>query len=302
MQAARLVGGHQLHRAGAENANAIERAAVADHLEETGVVVRRGGEPRSTGEALVRTVHVVPLSLGAFSRAHGLAVRSAGVDRGQPLGFVLRNVEASVLKAQRTGDASAYELVQRHARRLFHHAAEDVGIVAVNERFTRLRHERQRAKAFHRLANRLFFVGGVPAVAGGGAESFGGVHVRDVGVSTVGNASGMSQKVTDGDRPPGGDDLECPGVFFDGNTGFGERGDEVADGLVESDLAFLNQRHHSRAGDGLGLRGDAEQSIGGHLTTSLFVGPAEGAFVGGFAVAQNQRDRAGDLALVHVLL
>ncbi len=55
---------------GDENANAVERAAIANHLEKARVVVRGGSEPGAAGEALARTVDVVSLAFGTFGGAH----------------------------------------------------------------------------------------------------------------------------------------------------------------------------------------------------------------------------------------
>ena len=73
-------------------------------------------------------------------------------------------------------------------------------------------------------------------------------------------------------------------------------------GVLEADLAFLDEHQDGDAGDGLGLRRDAEDRVGGHASAGFLVGPADGLLVDRLAVLQDQCDDAGDLAVVDVLL
>ena len=84
--------------------------------------------------------------------------------------------------------------------------------------------------------------------------------------------------------------------------GRGERRHEPADGIGEVQPSLFHERQHGHAGDGLGLRRDAEDRVHGHRAAGFLVAPAHGAFVDRLAVAQHQGDRAGQAVLVHVPL
>ena len=84
--------------------------------------------------------------------------------------------------------------------------------------------------------------------------------------------------------------------------GRGERRHEPADRIGEAQPAFFHERQHGGAGDGLGLRRDAEDRVHGHRAAGFLVAPADGAFVDRLAVAQHQRHGAGEPLLVHVAL
>ena len=141
-------------------------------LEESRVVVRGGSQPGASREALPRTVHVIALALRAFGARTKVPSGPLAYTAARRSRSAGGNEEARVLQSQRAGDARADELVERHARGLLHHAAEDVGVVAVDERLAGLRDERQRAQTLHGLADGFVFVGRIPAVARGRAEAF----------------------------------------------------------------------------------------------------------------------------------
>ena len=93
-----------------------------------------------------------------------------------------------------------------------------------------------------------------------------------------------------------------PGIALHRHRGLGEGRDEVAHRLGDADLAFFHQRQDGGAGDGLGLRRDAEDRVRGHLAAGFLVAPADGALVYRLAILQHQCDHARHLAIVHVLL
>src|SRR5439155_23067889 len=107
---------HQRHRAGGENADAVERAALADHLEKPGVVVRRRHESRAAGEASARTLDIRALSAGALRGARNSTIGAARVHRREPAALLARQEEMRVLHAKRAANARANELVERYAR------------------------------------------------------------------------------------------------------------------------------------------------------------------------------------------
>ena len=99
------------------------------------------------------------------------------------------------------------------ARRLLDHAAEDVGVVAVDPCLAGLRDERQRAEPLHRVADRLILVGGVPAEARGGAKSLRFVERRDRRLRAVRNAGGVRQQIANRDRRRAGTCVTTPRSF-----------------------------------------------------------------------------------------
>ena len=159
--------------------------------------------------------------------------------------------------------------------------------------------EGQRPEPFHGLADRFVFIRGVPAVAGGGPQTFRFIERGDLPVRAVRNTGGMREQILNRDRAFGRHRRRSAGGQ---HRGFRERRDEVADRLTQADLAFFNQSQNGGAGERFGLGSDAEQRVGRHGTVRLFVAPPDRLLVNGFAVVKNQRDRAGDLLLVDVLL
>src|SRR5438046_2805794 len=170
MQGADLIGGHQVDGARRQDTHAVDRAAVANHFEKPRVVSRRRKQSCAAGKALVRTVDVMTLPLPAVRRAREHA-SGKGVDSSEPLALSRRKKELRVLHPERTGDPIADQTIERYPGYTLRDAAENVGVVAVGPRFSRLRHERQRAEPLHRRADRLVLVRGVTAVARGWAKT-----------------------------------------------------------------------------------------------------------------------------------
>jgi hypothetical protein len=182
-----------------------------------------------------------------------------------------------------------------------HHASQDVGVVAVDKRLARLRHERQGGQALHRGAHRLILVGRVPAEARGRPKPFRFVQFGHPGISPVGDSCRVRQQVPNGDRPPGRHDRRA-GIRWrrDGCARVGRN--EARDRIRKRDLPLLHQDHDRDAGDRLGLRGDAEDGVGGHAPSCLLVAPSHGALVHHASVAHHEPDRPRHLVRVHVLL
>ena len=119
-----LVRRHQRDGARRENTHAVERAAVADHLEKARVVAGGREQPGAAGEALARPVDVVPLAPGAVRRADDRAVRPARIDRRQaialrrPAGRTAcpSSRAGSVIAPRRTRRAACRTRVRRRSR------------------------------------------------------------------------------------------------------------------------------------------------------------------------------------------
>src|SRR5260370_28622302 len=113
----------------------------------------------------------MPLTFGAFGRAQEGTMRARGVDGSQAIALGGRQKETGVLQAERFGDTGADEFVEWHAGRLLHHAAKDVGVVAVDESLAGLGDEREHSEPLDGLANGLILVGSGPSVARGGSPA-----------------------------------------------------------------------------------------------------------------------------------
>src|SRR5262245_40566145 len=120
-------------------------------------------------------------------------------------------------------------------------------------------------------------------------------------LGSIGDPGCVGEQLLDGDWTLGRYGLQA-GVALSGDGGFGKGRDELTDGLVEADLALLDQCENGCAGNGLGLRGDAEDRVRRHALVRLLVAPSESALVSWLAVAKHQRDGARDPVLVDILL
>src|SRR4029079_9432578 len=129
----------------------------------------------ATGKAHAWPFDIVALPPRPIWRAHRMIRRVAHIYGDKALATRRRQEEMRVLHAERTGDARLDEFVERHARRALHHAAENVGVVAVYALRPVLRADRKRRELVHARANRLSLVGGVPSPPGVQTEARGGV-------------------------------------------------------------------------------------------------------------------------------
>ena len=136
-----MVGGHQLDRLRSEDAGAIELAAVEEHLEETGVVVRRREEARAAGKTLPWSLDVEIIG-GRFDKLE-FSVLVGPVDRGETPDLALRQEKVRIGHAQRAGDPFFDIFGQAHAGHALDEVAEDIRIVTVDEPFSRLGVERE---------------------------------------------------------------------------------------------------------------------------------------------------------------
>ena len=70
-------------------------------------------------------------------------------------------------------------------------------------------------------------------------------------------------------------------AFLHGHCRLGEGRDEVAHGLVEIDLAILDQHHDRSTGNRFGLGGKSKDRVRRHAAAGFLVAPTDGAFVDG---------------------
>ena len=74
----------------------------------------------------------------------------------------------------------------------------------------------------------------------------------------------------------------------------GEIGQQLADRLVQRELALFHELHAGGARDGLGHRGDPEHAVGGHGIVLGQVALAERALINHLIAGRRHRDHAGN--------
>ena len=74
----------------------------------------------------------------------------------------------------------------------------------------------------------------------------------------------------------------------------GEIGQQLADRLIERELALLDELHAGRRRDRLGHRGDPEHAVGGHRIVLGQVAFAERALIDHLIAGRGHRDHAGN--------
>ena len=279
----------------------VDRPAAPQHLEEARVVARGGGEPSAPGEAHPRAVHVVPLPTRPGVGAHESALGVVPIDRDQPLTLLGRDEEARVTHPEGLGEALPQEAIERDPARALDDAPQHIGVVAVDPPLPGLCDEGEGAESIHRGADRLAFVGGVPPEAGGRAEPGGAIALGDDRIGAVGDPGGVGEEIEDRDLPLGRGD-QRPGVTAGGDGGAREGGEPFRGRIAERDPALFDEHHDPSAHERLGLRGDAEDRVGGHRVVGLAIGPSDGLLVDHLAIAEHHRDRATDLRRVDLLL
>ena len=111
----------------------------------------------------------------------------------------------------------------------------------------------------------------------------------------------MQQQILDRDRPAQRHEIEhgLAGLVLalDADLHAGKGGNVFADGIVELDLAAIDQHHRRKAGDGLGQRMQRKDRIRRHVDAGIDVALAEPFEIDRLAVALDQDDGAGNLPL-----
>ena len=285
----KMVARHELDRLARDDAHALQRAAVEEHLREPPVVRGRrhhaaaaGKEFRPRGE---RARHRRPLS--------GLRV---GLGLGDAVGFFGRHHEPGVAHVERPGDARGDEPVEVHARDDFDDAPEHVGRHAVVPDFARLVLQRQLRELGDELGVGLVRVEHVRRAVG--------LLDERVPELAVGDPGGMPEQVLHGHFAPHGFQHQRAVAgrvgFFHADLQVFQFGQDRRHRIDEPDLAFLGQHHDRKRDHGLGHRRDAENGIDGHRQFFLAVAIAEGLQVFELAAAGDQGHGARNDARVDV--
>ena len=108
----------------------------------------------------------------------------------------------------------------------------------------------------------------------------------------------MGEQVTNRDVSIAGSQLRTQLITADVDGCFVERRDEGGDGVVESEVALVDQHKHGDCGDGLGHGGDAEDGVGPHQLAGLDVPHTDGKVLDDLALLPDQHHRPGDLSVV----
>ncbi len=133
---AEMIRRHQFQRLAADDPDAIERAAVEQHLAEPRIVHRGRNQPAAAGFHRRLLQH--------FEELHLVAGPGIGRERlGETTGVLLAGMKRGLGHLQRRKDAFGQERAKRFAGNDFDEAAENVGGTAVIPFGARLAHQRQ---------------------------------------------------------------------------------------------------------------------------------------------------------------
>ena len=213
-----------------------------------------------------------------------LAVGAAGMNARQARLLIGPQDEAGILHAERREDPLPHVAVERQAAHALDRLAGPVDVDAVLPLLAGV--------GDHRHLQGL-------ELAGADAGDVGHLHVAlDVLVpQVVAEAGRVGQQVTQRDRPLGRPELGLAlGIEALQHLRGAELHHDVADRLVETELALLDHLHGSDRGHRLGHRGDPEHRVRRHRCTAHEVALAEGAFVEDALVVGGERHDAGDIA------
>ena len=129
---------------------------------------------------------------------------------------------------------------------------------------------------------------------------------QTVAIEAIGDAGGMTHQVENGDGPGQRHQFErlgaVLGLFLHTDLHIREGGNVLRDGIVELDLAVLDQLHRHDGRDRLGQRRQAEDGLVRYRRLGHHVLHAEGLVIDILAALPDQDVRAGDLAGRHLVL
>ena len=224
----------------------------------------------------------------------------AAQERSDPISDFGRQVEARVLHAQRPEQALLQEHIERHARDHRDEIAQHIETLAVGELLSRMMVQRQLGEAQDAPAEGHGLGGEEVHHAGLGVELLeAGVAVDDA----IPETRGVREQIAEGDLALGR--FAGPGavglVVGLEHLRLLELRDPVRHRIIEAEPALLPQHHHRGRGDGLGLRGDAEDVVALERPPGLVVGHAEGLVVHHLAIAGHQSHRPRDAPLANGL-
>ena len=286
-----MVGRHVGDGLRAQDAPAIERAAVEQHLAEARVVHDRADHAAAARLPALRRARVEELGVGADRTIVGERLGDT------PLARLVGHVERRVLHAERVEDPLLLELVERLLRDDLHDAAEHVGRVAVVPHRARVIGERQLDEPLHELGVRRI------AVEQLRLEVL-LLHQR-AAEDAVRHPGGVAQEVLDGHLSPRRHQLErrvaVGARLLDADPHLGDLRDVLPHGIAERELALLDEDHRRDRRDRLAHRVDAEDRVLRHRRLRRRIQHAHALEQRDPALPRDQEDGAGDLALLRVV-
>ncbi len=192
------------------------------------------------------------------------------------------DLEAGVVHAERREDVFAQVHVELLAARRLHRLADEVDIGAVFPARAGIGHNRRLQRGV---------LAGDDAGRGGLLQIFPDVAVPHV----VGEARGVRHEQSQRDRLLGGAQFRlAAGVKAFQHLRVGQIRQQLADRLVQRELALLDELHAGGARNRLGHGGDPEHAVGGHRIVLGQVALAERALIDHLAAGGRHRDHAGD--------
>ncbi len=281
-----MVGGHQLQGLAADDPDAVEHAAIEQHLAEPRVIHRGRDQTAAAGFHHRRFQHVEELNFFA----------APGIDRerlGEPVGILRTGVKRGLGHLQRCKDALGQEGAEGFAGDDFDEAAENVGGAAVVPFGARLTHQRQ--------ARDQCGVFGVADLAAAHPRPLVKLLHQAVAGMLVGDARGVPQQILDRDRPLWRHKLKLA-VVFDADFLVGKFRNVFGNRIVEQEIAFLEQHHDADGDDRLGHGEDAEQGIVRHRRRAGGILPAERVEPADLTAAGDHHGHARRGSLVDVAL
>ena len=127
------------------------------------------------------------------------------------------------------------------------------------------------------------------------------LHRAALSIEAIGDPRRMQQQILDRDGPAQRHEIEhdLAGVILalDADLHAGERRNVFADGIVEFDLAAIDQHHRGKTGDGFAERMQREDRIRRHVDPGIDVALAEPLEIDRLAVALDQDDGARNFPL-----
>ena len=283
---AEVIRRHQFQRLAADDPGAVQRAAAQQHLAEPRIVHRGRDQPAAAGFHHRLFQHVEELDLVAVP----------GIDReglGEAAGIGLGGVERGLVHLQRRQDPLGQERAERLAGDDFDDPAEHVGRAAVVPFGARLAHQRH--------AGDDGGVFGVADLAAAQPRLLVQLLHRAVAGVVVSQPRGVPQQVLHRHRPLHRHEFELA-VDVDADLLIRKLRNELGDGVVEDEVAVLDQHHDANRDDRLGHREDPEQAVMRHRRRGGRALPADGVEPADLAAAGHHHGRAGQGALVDLAL
>ena len=282
-----MVRRHVAHGGAGEKPDALELAAVEQHLTEARVVRGRAGRAGATGIVLRRH--------GDVEQLDRLARRLVGlVGLGKARGLRLRYQERSVVHLERREDSLAEEPAERRARHHFDDAAEHVGRQAVLPGAPGLMGQRHLGEPLDLLGRRDV----APVDADLGVEL---LHLGVAREAAVHEARRVAQQVLNRHLALGRHQcVHClAGVGVEpGNAHLEirELGQILRDGIAQHQPPLFDEHHRGDRRERLGHRIEAEDRVLRHRRSRDGIALADALEVGDLPLAGHQGDGARVLA------